>query len=464
MSDALAQRFDHISCPICTYLNDSSVQNCLMCTYDLTNVLSRSEQDVVIVDDKDEDEEDGQDEEEEEEEKFLITLAKEFVDDLVDEVVDDKGKKRYECKIDQRQCSNLKMMFIYLSCYHKQELLKYYNKKKGKKTQQKRMVLDDYDNNTSFSSSTRSISDLDAQLAFEIAWNEYDDVVDKKKLSLARSEKKRNSLKKNNKSDSQTTRRSYHDNDVNTSTTMRIYEDKVKVSYSSRQEHNKKTTSTITSCQQERRNNIPIERVRGNRMTTNDSLLMSSSSSFQSSSRAPQVDFQDTLQYNNNNNNNMKNNKNTSLFYSDKTNKLFTKEDKERRLQKLLSKADQIIKHLDTLIKPVNTTTRSVESTSGVTSSSSSTTSQSIVSERNVNLVKQPMNVTNCTLRDYQLTGVQWLLGLYSSGLNGILADGKIIKHHIRHMNTLSSHIHCYWSLLYLFLTSNTSPGHLIIS
>ncbi|PWN32770.1 uncharacterized protein FA14DRAFT_137818, partial [Meira miltonrushii] len=36
---------------------------------------------------------------------------------------------------------------------------------------------------------------------------------------------------------------------------------------------------------------------------------------------------------------------------------------------------------------------------------------------------KQPKMITGATLRDYQLYGVEWLIGLYENGLNGILAD-----------------------------------------
>jgi ATP-dependent DNA helicase len=36
---------------------------------------------------------------------------------------------------------------------------------------------------------------------------------------------------------------------------------------------------------------------------------------------------------------------------------------------------------------------------------------------------RQPYLVTGGVLRDYQLTGVEWLVSLYDNGLNGILAD-----------------------------------------
>jgi len=35
----------------------------------------------------------------------------------------------------------------------------------------------------------------------------------------------------------------------------------------------------------------------------------------------------------------------------------------------------------------------------------------------------QPSILVGGQLRDYQLTSVNWLIGLYESGINGILAD-----------------------------------------
>ena len=49
-----------------------------------------------------------------------------------------------------------------------------------------------------------------------------------------------------------------------------------------------------------------------------------------------------------------------------------------------------------------------------------------------IKTVEQPSILTGLTLRDYQLTGVTWLVSLYENGLNGILADemglGKTIE------------------------------------
>ncbi len=42
---------------------------------------------------------------------------------------------------------------------------------------------------------------------------------------------------------------------------------------------------------------------------------------------------------------------------------------------------------------------------------------------KQVSSFKQPKFVTGGSLRDYQLRGVEWLVGLWENGLNGILAD-----------------------------------------
>ncbi|KAI8928941.1 SNF2 family N-terminal domain-containing protein [Entophlyctis helioformis] len=58
---------------------------------------------------------------------------------------------------------------------------------------------------------------------------------------------------------------------------------------------------------------------------------------------------------------------------------------------------------------------------------------------------RQPSLVTGCTMREYQLVGMEWLISLYDNGLNGILADemglGKTLQTlaflaHLREMGT----------------------------
>lgn len=58
---------------------------------------------------------------------------------------------------------------------------------------------------------------------------------------------------------------------------------------------------------------------------------------------------------------------------------------------------------------------------------------------------RQPTLITGCTMREYQLVGMEWLISLYDNGLNGILADemglGKTLQTiaflaHLREMGT----------------------------
>jgi ATP-dependent DNA helicase len=44
-----------------------------------------------------------------------------------------------------------------------------------------------------------------------------------------------------------------------------------------------------------------------------------------------------------------------------------------------------------------------------------------------VTTTRQPSLITGCTMRDYQLVGLEWLIGLYQQGLNGILADEMVL-------------------------------------
>lgn len=44
--------------------------------------------------------------------------------------------------------------------------------------------------------------------------------------------------------------------------------------------------------------------------------------------------------------------------------------------------------------------------------------------------VKQPKLLT-CTLKDYQLKGLNWLANLYEQGINGILADEMVSPYYL---------------------------------
>jgi SNF2 family DNA or RNA helicase len=77
--------------------------------------------------------------------------------------------------------------------------------------------------------------------------------------------------------------------------------------------------------------------------------------------------------------------------------------DKQKRLEKLVATMDKISARLS---KSVSTAS---------TSSSSSAAIQS------------PLHLTNASLRDYQLIGLQWLYSLYNTGMNAILADEMVV-------------------------------------
>jgi hypothetical protein len=45
-------------------------------------------------------------------------------------------------------------------------------------------------------------------------------------------------------------------------------------------------------------------------------------------------------------------------------------------------------------------------------------------------MIPQP-EMLQATLKEYQLKGLNWLAGLYEQGINGILADEMVRKHHL---------------------------------
>lgn len=59
--------------------------------------------------------------------------------------------------------------------------------------------------------------------------------------------------------------------------------------------------------------------------------------------------------------------------------------------------------------------------------------------------VKQP-KLLACTLKDYQLKGLNWLANLYEQGINGILADEMVsAKSQSRLSGVADSHIAGPW-------------------
>lgn len=106
-------------------------------------------------------------------------------------------------------------------------------------------------------------------------------------------------------------------------------------------------------------------------------------------------------------------------------------DDKEARLLKLLQKSDRIVdKIAKALPSTLNPQTPATSETEGrrisvtdvgnkqppgkwTTGSVATTSSHSA----------QPRVIKGCTLRPYQLQGMEWLCGIHGSGLSGILAD-----------------------------------------
>lgn len=41
-------------------------------------------------------------------------------------------------------------------------------------------------------------------------------------------------------------------------------------------------------------------------------------------------------------------------------------------------------------------------------------------------VINYPVDITNGTMRDYQVRGLNWMISLYENGINGILADEMV--------------------------------------
>jgi SNF2 family DNA or RNA helicase len=88
------------------------------------------------------------------------------------------------------------------------------------------------------------------------------------------------------------------------------------------------------------------------------------------------------------------------------------------RLGLLLDRTDKIVQKLDSMMKLSMSNTQKIDACDD--------------ESQNTVHVGQPKLLSGGSLRDYQLGGMEWLLSLHSSGLNGILADemglGKTIQ------------------------------------
>lgn len=107
-------------------------------------------------------------------------------------------------------------------------------------------------------------------------------------------------------------------------------------------------------------------------------------------------------------------------------------DDKEARLLKLLQKSDRIVdkiaKALPSTLKsqtPVTSKTEgrriSVTEVVGNKQPPGKLTTGSVATASSHS--DQPREIKGCTLRPYQLQGMEWLCGIHGSGLSGILAD-----------------------------------------
>ena len=188
MADALAQGFPDFHCPICTFLNHTSASSCVMCTANFSkkdknsprpsmrSVTTTQKRSTIVLSDSDSDNDN--------EEKYLFDLAEKHIQDLAEEVVVTAAtgttvSKKYKCLVDGRCCGTVKMMCAYLARNHGAALKQCAEKNVSHHQQQAYRTK----NTTSAHASvdrddTAGTTDRDAQLALEMAWREYDEVVD----------------------------------------------------------------------------------------------------------------------------------------------------------------------------------------------------------------------------------------------------------------------------------------------
>ena len=126
-------------------------------------------------------------------------------------------------------------------------------------------------------------------------------------------------------------------------------------------------------------------------------------------------------------------------------------ETKNDRLKFLMDKTERHFSEISTNILQTRTNDGSVESTGGTASYYASA---HLKSEE----IQQPSLLVGGDLKEYQLSGLQWMVSLYNNKLNGILADemGLVRAHNIRvYYLTISanqhSHILKFNTLLFLF-------------
>jgi ATP-dependent helicase STH1/SNF2 len=116
-------------------------------------------------------------------------------------------------------------------------------------------------------------------------------------------------------------------------------------------------------------------------------------------------------------------------------------ETKNKRLQYLLNETDSYIATINRMIQeqrqqsnPTYAPPPSIANATAAATAINTTAASSYMSSthRVAETVSQPMMLQGGDLKEYQLSGVQWLVSLYNNNLNGILADemglGKTIQ------------------------------------
>ena len=88
---------------------------------------------------------------------------------------------------------------------------------------------------------------------------------------------------------------------------------------------------------------------------------------------------------------------------------------KEERLRRLVAKTDKIVANLSGLLGSIAYPV--------VVEGQLDKEDEKKVTVEQLSARRQPVALSGCELRDYQLGGVEWLCGLHHSRLNGILAD-----------------------------------------
>ena len=346
------------------------------------------------------------------EERMIFEYVTKNIDEFI-ETITVGNDTRFKCKFDGRVCGTKSIMCAYISRCHRDSIvksLKRQSKLKGKRS--------------------------DEELAWELAISDYQGAT---KPSL------QSSVSSSSSTTSVSSPRASPTRNSRTSTPH----------YPTRSNVNRSTTTTSSSSSSTNHNGSTSKR---NEISSQIPKVIPKKKEY--TPQSPSVYFRkryDNIE-----------SRHTTLTPSRNTNSMknkheLTYDDKETRLKKLLAKSDKIVERLSHLIKPpvdqtksettletkteadvkttvstnnddeneekkIDISTSSLPSTIPSSSSSSSTTTTSTTaktpfdSTKNSTMSQYP-HLTGCTLRGYQVSGVEWLCTLHESGMNGILAD-----------------------------------------